>query len=55
MARILVIDDQPFVRDVLGKLLESAGHEQEGQGGVAGGGEGVPAHDEPSSGGAVGV
>ncbi len=27
MARILVIDDQSFVRDVLRKLLETAGHE----------------------------
>jgi CheY-like chemotaxis protein len=27
MARILVIDDHHFVRDVVGKLLESAGHE----------------------------
>jgi len=37
MARILVVDDQPFVRDVLGKLLESAGHEVvEAEDGVAG-------------------
>jgi CheY-like chemotaxis protein len=27
MARILVIDDQPFVRVVLCKMLESAGHD----------------------------
>jgi CheY-like chemotaxis protein len=27
MAHILVIDDQPFVRDVLRKILELAGHE----------------------------
>jgi len=27
MARVLVIDDQPFVRDVLRKVLESAGHQ----------------------------
>ncbi len=27
MARVLVIDDQPFVRDVLRKMLESAGHQ----------------------------
>jgi CheY-like chemotaxis protein len=27
MARILVIDDQPFVPDVLRRLLEFAGHE----------------------------
>jgi CheY-like chemotaxis protein len=27
MARVLVIDDQPVVRGVLRKLLESAGHE----------------------------
>jgi CheY-like chemotaxis protein len=26
MARILVIDDQPLVRDVLRRILESAGH-----------------------------
>jgi CheY-like chemotaxis protein len=29
MARVLVIDDQPFVRDVLRKMLESAGHQVE--------------------------
>jgi CheY-like chemotaxis protein len=27
MARILVIDDQVFVRDVVRRILESAGHQ----------------------------